>query len=159
MAGDGIGASRGFQKALEASSGSLVIPLSDDDWLAPHAVEALVTVMGDDYDVVLGRTLVVSPGNTRMKEMGGAVLWRRQLTDRIGGFNPDFPFAADTELYARFTMSGARIGYCSEPLYFQTEHAEHGSFVHAGELALELATIEKLFPDAYDFIRGIVEQA
>jgi hypothetical protein len=116
-----------------------VIPVSDDDWLAPSAVEMLAQVLDEGKDLAFGKTLITSPGNDRIRDVGGAVMWRRTLTDRLGGFNPRYRFAADTELTGRFLADPqTRVGYHQEVLYFLTEHAEHGSYVHREELALEL---------------------
>jgi glycosyltransferase involved in cell wall biosynthesis len=145
--GDGLTATQAFQKALDSSYGEYVIPVSDDDWIAPHAVETLLKVIGEN-DVVFARTLIVSPGNTRLTDMGGAVMWRRTLTDRIGGFDPRYSFAGDTDLYSRFVMSDAKIVYYPEPLYFLTEHALHGSYVNRVALAKELEQIQGEYPDA-----------
>lgn len=141
--GAGLSASEAFQKALRESEGEYLIPVSDDDWIAPHACEKLAEVLDQGHDVAFGKTLITSPGNDRIREIGGAVMWRRSLTDRLGGFDPHYRFAADTELTGRFLADpDTKVGYYPEVLYFLTEHAEHGSYVHREELALELKELE-----------------
>jgi hypothetical protein len=146
--GDGRSASEAFQLALDQVRTPFVFPVSDDDWIAPHACESLLDVLGKGgHDVAFAMTLFVSPDNHRVEKMGGAVMWRKALTDRIGGFDPEYRYAADTELYGRMAASGASMGYRDEPLYFKTEWQGHGGWVHREELALELERLRGLSAD------------
>jgi hypothetical protein len=139
---DAPSASEGFQRCLKQCLGEFVMPVSDDDWIAPHAVESLAQILTDGpHDVAFAMTVFVSPGNHRIERMGGAVMWRQSLTDRIGGFDPEYRYAADTELYGRMVRSGASVGYREEPLYFKTEWEGHGAYVHRDELEVELARL------------------
>jgi len=152
--GDGLTATAAFAKALEESTGDYITPVSDDDWIAPHAIEVLAHHL-DKHDVAFARTIIVSPSNTRLVDMGGAVMWRRTLTDRVGGFDMQWSFAGDTDLYARFAMCGARAAYHPEPLYFFTEHADHGSHVHREELEEELGRIYARYPGALPALAAV----
>lgn len=74
-------------------------------------------IFGDDFyidsndNVVLYSSGYVSSLKKNML-FGGwtplqdACFWRRTLYDRVGGINSDFKFAADYELFLRFTMAG-----------------------------------------------------
>jgi len=132
--------------------------VSDDDWIAPHTVETLAAAL-EDKDVVFGSMVIVNPQAVRVVELGGAVMWRRSLTDEIGGFDPRWSYAGDTDLYGRFSYSEARIGYVREPLYFQTEHAQHGAYLYRDELAAELKQIHDLYPDAVRKMSAVVRTA
>lgn len=152
---EGIGPMAAFQKCLDRALGEYVMPLSDDDWLAPHAVETLVAYL-DDHDVVFARMLIVSPGNDRLVDMGCAVMWRKAITDEVGGYDLRWKHAGDSELYGRFVSHGYKIAYCPEPLYFFTEHAEHHSYLHRDELAVELREIHALHPSAVGKLAELV---
>lgn len=144
---EGIGPMPAFQACLDQAEGEYVLPLSDDDWLAPHAIERMVeTIAG--HDVVFAKTLICSPGNDRLVDMGCAVMWRRALNDELGGYDPRFEHAGDSELYGRFVDAGAKFTYCPEPLYFFTEHESHHSFMYRNELKVELRKIAALHPGA-----------
>ena len=143
----GIGPMPAFQRCLDQALGEFVMPVSDDDWLAPHALETLLPYF-DDYDLVFGRTLIVSPGKDRLVS-GHSAIWRKSLTDELGSYDLRFKHAGDSELYGRLIKQGVSFGYCPEPLYFFTEHAEHNSHVHRDALAAELKEIEALYPDAH----------
>jgi glycosyltransferase involved in cell wall biosynthesis len=153
--GDGLTATQAFQRCLDASSGDYVMPVSDDDWIAPHAVETLLPLL-DDADVAFGQMVITNLQGARVVGLGGAVMWRRSLTDRIGGFDTRWRFAGDTDLYGRFAYSDARIAYVPEPLYFFTEHAQHGSYLNCDALKAELDQIHAMYPDAERRLQALV---
>jgi hypothetical protein len=151
---EGIGPMPAFQLCLDRATGEYVIALGDDDWLAPHAVETLVPYLRNS-DVVFGRTLIVSPGKDRLVS-GHMAMWRKGLTDEIGGYDPHYRHAGDSELFGRMIEHGASMSYCPEPLYFFTEHATHNSHLHHGELVLELKEIEAAYPEAHRKLASVV---
>lgn len=144
---EGIGPMPAFQRCLDQAMGEFVIALGDDDWLAPHAVERLVDAIGD-HDLVFCKTLIVSPGKDRLVS-GHACLWRKSLTDEIGGYDLRYKHSGDSELYGRMIERGAPFTYLPEPLYFFEEHPEHNGYVHREELAEELKEITALYSDAH----------
>ena len=123
-----------FQQALELASGEVVMPLSDDDWLAPETV-AVVTSRMDGHDWGYARTAFYRNGQLafylgdpwdhgRFKLgffLGGAVFWKKALTDRIGGFDRSFDHAADWDLYLRFADVSTPL-WLPEVLYHYVEH-------------------------------------
>ena len=129
------GPARDFQRCLELATGDVIHPLSDDDRLVPHALAYVSEHLGDRL-WMYGRTEIVraneehvqllgSPFSLdRLREgyyLGGAVYWRRALTDRIGGFDQRFDHAADYDLYLRFALDSMPL-YSEEVLYLYTEH-------------------------------------
>jgi glycosyltransferase involved in cell wall biosynthesis len=135
-----------FQSALELAAGEIVTPLSDDDRLPRHALEVAAAHMGD-ASWLNGRTVLVNDAGypvafrggtwahveeTRhgMYMLGGAVYWRKELTDRLGGFNSAFDGAADFDLYRRFLADSepARTG---DILYLYSDHALTDTRVNA----------------------------
>jgi hypothetical protein len=136
-----------YQRCLDNAQGEYVIAVGDDDWLAPHAIETLVPYLRNS-EVVFGRTLILSPGKDRLVS-GHAAMWRKVLTDEIGGYDLRYRHAGDSELFGRMIEHGAAFAYCAEPLYFFTEHATHNSYLHHDELKLELAEISERYKEAH----------
>lgn len=145
-----------FQRALELTTGEVVHPLSDDDMLMRDALEIVSSEM-DGQQWLVGKTLIydldnnpiIERGGTRKSfedtmagryMLGGAVYWRRELSDRLGGFNPDFTGAADVELYMRF-------GRDNEPkiipdlLYLYFDHLKTDSRLNAKRQAEQVQRI------------------
>src|SRR3954447_21694142 len=104
-----------FQRALDLATGDIVHPVSDDDRIVPHALETVARSIGDAR-WLYGLTDIVGPDDTFVQRLGvpfnlpalrqeynlgGAVYWRRELTDLLGGFNREFDHAADYDLYLR----------------------------------------------------------
>jgi glycosyltransferase involved in cell wall biosynthesis len=126
-----------FQKALVAATGDLCLPMGDDDELAADAVETIIDAMGSTPSAEWGHALttVFHDGNVRYDlggpldlaklradyYLGGAVWWRKSLTDRLGGFDSNFDGAADYDLYLRFAEDSTPV-FVPEVLYHYTDH-------------------------------------
>ncbi len=124
-----------YAQALALASGEYVMPLADDDWLAPETV-AVVKVGLDEHwwgyaltDYTRDGRSLACLGNVpwdldRLRHegyyLGGAVFWRKELTDRLGGFNPAYDHAADWELYLRFGEH-AKPAFVRELVYRYTD--------------------------------------
>jgi glycosyltransferase involved in cell wall biosynthesis len=126
-----------FQRALERTTGEVVHPLGDDDMLMRNALEIAATEIAG-YQWLVGMTQLYDangkPWTTRggSREsfeqtmegaymLGGAIYWRRELSERLGGFNPEFTGAADVDLYMRFGRdSKPRI--IPDVLYLYVDH-------------------------------------
>ena len=137
--GEKRGPAADFQAALDMATGDIIVPLADDDRLAPHALESALEGIGD-HEWLCARTVLVNPagipvalrgGNRDSLDMtrngqymlGGAIFWRKTLTDRVGGFNSDFDGAADFDLYLRF-LDASEPALSPEILYLYTDHPE-----------------------------------
>lgn len=114
--------SKGFARA----SGTFMCWVNSGDLLLRGALDCAREVFeridadfifGDDvYIDELGRVISFSRGYVRSLSdamvFGGwtplqdACFWRRSLYKKIGGINPDLRFAADYELFLRFSASG-----------------------------------------------------
>lgn len=135
--GECRGPAADFQAALDLARGEVVTPLSDDDRLPAHALSTAMLRLGD-ADWLNGRTVLVTPDGepvafrggtyehvreTRfgMYMLGGAVYWRKSLTDRLGGFKSEFDGAADFDLYRRFLADSEPVRV-QDILYIYTDH-------------------------------------
>lgn len=135
--GECRGPAADFQSALDLAAAPAVTPLSDDDRLPRHALKTALAALGD-AEWLVGRTVLVTPqgepvafrGGTwdHLEEtrrgrymLGGAVYWYKTLTDRLGGFNPEFDGAADFDLYLRF-LRHTEPARTLDTLYLHTVH-------------------------------------
>lgn len=143
--GPSNGPAADFQAALDLACGDIVHPLSDDDRLSRRALHTVDREFGD-AQWLNARTVLVSPEGmpvalrggtwsdveaTRHGQymLGGAVYWRRSLTDRLGGFDSEFDGAADFDLYRRF-LADSEPRRLKDVLYLYTAHPETDSVVN-----------------------------
>lgn len=143
--GESRGPAADFQAALDLANGEVVHPLSDDDRLSRRALYTVDREFGD-AEWLNARTVLVSPEGmpvalrggtwadveaTRHGQymLGGAVYWRRSLTDRLGGFDSEFDGAADFDLYRRF-LADSEPRRLPDVLYIYTAHEQTDSVVN-----------------------------
>lgn len=136
--GECKGPAADFQAALDHASGDIATPLSDDDRLPRHALQSALAAFGE-ASWLNGRTVLVNEAGwpvafrggtwahvqeTRhgMFMLGGAVYWRRALTDELGGFKSEFDGAADFDLYRRF-LNHSEPARTGDILYLYSDHA------------------------------------
>lgn len=143
--GTRAGPAADFQAALDLAGGRIIHPLSDDDRLPPHALETAAGALGE-HDWLIGGTVINGANGpwairggrpshiTDTREgrymLGGAVYWRKELSDRVGGFNSEFDGAADFDLYLRF-LDAAEPALTRQVLYLYTDHAGSDSRANA----------------------------
>jgi glycosyltransferase involved in cell wall biosynthesis len=130
-----------FQRALDRASSDVILPMGDDDELAPHTVETILRTMvasrcewgvaltdyrlGGESRFLLGGPVDVEKLR-RDYYLGGAVFWRKRLSDRLGGFDSAYDGAADYDLYLRFAEAEPAV-FVREVLYLYTDHPETDS--------------------------------
>jgi glycosyltransferase involved in cell wall biosynthesis len=135
--GECHGPAADFQAALDLATGDIVHPLSDDDRLTLRALETVDREIGD-HAWLNARTVLVNPdgipvalrGGTRdhvertrhgQYMLGGAIYWKRTLTDELGGFDSAYDGAADFDLYSRF-LRHSEPRRLRDVLYLYTDH-------------------------------------
>lgn len=134
-------------KGFSRGSGELFAWINSSDLLLPGALDCarhllanheVDMVFGDDYYVAEDSTVLFrSYGGTRnlrnMMLYGGwtplqdACFWRRSLYERVGGINPDTNYAADFELFLKFSL----VGNC---LYAPVAFSSYRK--HAGQVSI-----------------------
>lgn len=112
------GVADAYNRALELARGEIIVPLADDDVLPVDTLRVSDELFGD-AQWLNGRTWIIDPSGNVIAErggnysslgttlsgtywLGGAVHWRKSLTDRLGNFSPEYDGAADFDLYLRF---------------------------------------------------------
>lgn len=125
-----------FNWGIEVATGDIIHPLSDDDRLAPDALSKVAAGIGD-RDWLIGGTLIHDVdetwairrgGNRDSLEatlagsymLGGAVYWRKDLSQQLGAYDPAFDGAADFDLYKRFARHG-EPAIIPDALYLYTD--------------------------------------
>jgi glycosyltransferase involved in cell wall biosynthesis len=135
-------------QALALATGEIIVPLGDDDRLAPQALERAVAAFTqwpslrwmygitelryEDESVYChrGHQPFNLPELRRWYYLGGAVYWRRSLTDRLGGYPVEHDGAADYALYLAFAEDSVPYWH-PEVLYLYTEWSGTDSNVRA----------------------------
>lgn len=157
--GEAAGPAADFQFCLEHATGDLIHPFADDDELPFHALATAVNAIGDAEWLVGMTELRGEDGSafayrggdeyslscTLAGEymLGGAVYWRKSLSDRVGGFRTEFDGAADFDLYVRFAHA-ARPVFVSDLLYLYTNHSGTDSNVRAANQQQQSAKVRSL---------------
>ena len=112
------GVADAYNRALHLAQGEIIVPLGDDDVLPVDTLRTSDELFGDAL-WLNGRTWIIDTAGNVIAErggtysslgttlagtywLGGAVHWRKSLTDRLGDFSSDYDGAADFDLYLRF---------------------------------------------------------
>ena len=144
-----------FDQALLQATGDLVMPMGDDDFIAPHTAATILNGIGDHqwgYALTAfqrnGETLFLLGGDWSLERLrqdyylGGAVFWRRSLSERLGGFDPAYDGAADYDLYLRFGEDSEPV-VLPEVLYFYNDHPLTDTNVRAANQRLKAQAIRE----------------
>ena len=151
-----------YNEALEFATGDLVCHFADDDQLPPWALRTAVEGIGDaDWLVAgtefydgAGRLLCVRGGNRAALErtkageywLGGAVYWRKSLTDRLGGYSTTYDGAADFDLFLRLAAD-SDPAIIPDILYWYTDWSGTDSRIRAANQAVQSRRIASTIGD------------
>ena len=147
-----------FQKALDLARGEIIHPFSDDDRLTPEALEIADKEIGDlewlvgytSYENEQGQHMFLLGGEVDVAQLkqnyylGGAIYWKRSLSDRVGGFKTEFDGAADYDLYLRFA-NAAPAKFVPIVMYRYTDHPGTDSHVRA---STQMAQTSRIIAEA-----------
>lgn len=143
------GPAEGFQLALDRCKGEFVFPIADDDSVTEQAAAVAVAALagtGNAWGYAQTsleqdgkRVMVLGDPFDRKKlrsqyYLGGAVFWRRSLTERLGGFDTERDGAADWDLYLRMAEDSDPV-VVPTVLYRYNDHAWTDSRVNASRQA------------------------
>lgn len=152
--GNAPGPASAFQAALDHATGEIIHPFSDDDQLVPDALEIVDREIGDSewltgltaFQNVEGTVQFYLGGQLDLGllesqyYLGGAIYWRKTLTDRLGGFDLGYDGAADYELYLRFARDSTPK-HVPKVLYRYVDHPGTDSHVRAGNQIMQTSRI------------------
>jgi GT2 family glycosyltransferase len=141
-------ASEGYNRAIQAASGSIIIRSDDDGHLAPDGIAQIVerferdptlwVLTGEDVEVRQGNAVYEwypgavdrahpAPDGYDASNFHGASAFRRTLFDRVGWFQPHIGFE-ELDFCFRVIRAGLRIRYFPQIPFFhyaaQTERDE-----------------------------------
>jgi glycosyltransferase involved in cell wall biosynthesis len=145
-----------LNKCIARTSGNWIVWLNADDLLAPGALKKAAGAMRDGVDLVLGDYAYVDPTGrvtrvipTRPLErrrlltrgcyaFSGSIVFRREVFDRFGGFDPQLRFAMDYEFYLRIAEHISMV-HLSEVLAYFRVHPDSNSSTQAAGIIRETA--------------------
>jgi glycosyltransferase involved in cell wall biosynthesis len=138
----GLAAAR--NTGLSLANGEFLAYLDDDDLIPSHKLrrQAEYLVANPDVGCVLGRQeIMLEPGVeppewlTRDPVFGDldgipfvSAMIRTELLRAVGGFDPNYRFAEDRDLFVRLREHGVRIEVIPEVLLFRRFHGENMNF-------------------------------
>jgi glycosyltransferase involved in cell wall biosynthesis len=146
-----------INKGLARTNGEIVGYLNSDDAWFPWAIETVIAAFKahTDADVVFGDGVQVAEANGSQRlrifppfdrislanyesVCQPAVFWRRQLYERIGGFDESMRFAADLDYWLRASASGSLIVHLNEVIAIERIHEQRLSSAHEEAMAVEV---------------------
>ena len=129
------GLSETYNMGVRESSGDFVTTIVSDDIPHPKMISSLYQeMMAKDADFVYSDVFLVDDRGQILRQfnfpdydpqkcladwylLGNSKLWRRNLHDKAGWFDPAYPMTQDYELFFRFAAQGAKIVHLPEVLY------------------------------------------
>lgn len=132
---ENIGPAASFNVGFQHATGKYCMYLVGDDTLLPQALTSMVAVLEKtDADVVYADMHVIDDKGrilqrltkpeydfetcfARWFHLGVCRLYRRELHQRAGWYDPEFRNANDYDMFLRFAMAGARFRHLNRVLY------------------------------------------
>lgn len=130
--------SHNINEGVKIATGEYIKYLCDDDKLTQNSIEdSIRTIKG--YDFIHGDAINLFPTyqhvqkprvlNPTLKDMltnnvihGGTLMYRKDVFDRIGGFDESLICAEEYEFNMRAMSKGLKLNYCPYPLYVYRRH-------------------------------------
>ncbi len=137
---ENIGGTESYNEGFKAATGKYCTYLVADDYFLPNALKTMVSVLErkkvdvvfsdmhivDDHGHILQRLL--KPEYDFKKSLadwfhlGVSRLYRRDLHEKVGYYNPEYKNANDYDMFLRFAMNGASFFHIPEVLYCTRKH-------------------------------------
>jgi len=164
------GAADAIAKGFSRATGSILGYLNSDDTYKPDALEAVAeTMLHSRADVVYGNTYWINSNGEKIGERrqtpfvpsgylyGGfdlqqpATFWSKAIYEKVGGMDPSYRFAFDTEMFVRFVREGAKFKYLHRALANFRIHPQSKSSTQLVQCAVELQRLRSLhLPHSFD---------
>jgi glycosyltransferase involved in cell wall biosynthesis len=153
------GAADAIRKGFIRSTGTILAYLNSDDVYAPGCLQTAADELDESCDVLYGDTYwtdteghtIGQRRQTPFNQMGylcggfdlqqPSVFWKRDLYLSVGGINPEFRFAFDTDLFFRFVKAGARFKHIKQFFSSYRIHPESKSSAQSTICETELARL------------------
>ncbi len=159
------GVSRARNTAVAAARGTYVAFLDQDDLWAPQKLQRQVEMFSRDKNLGISftnATLIDEKGSIireKMLKFGAkhrgnvleylifenfipisSVMLRKELFEKIGGFNPCFSLAEDYDFLLKVTQESP-VDYIDEPLLLYREHRQSGTYLKIDQISAEAYSI------------------
>jgi len=147
------GISRALNDGMARGHGRFITRVAQDDLFAPEFLERMTAALEaspdaglaycdewriDEKGAVIERALRPEPDRALAggNKIGLGVMWRREVFERIGGFDPEFDTAEDYDYWLRLAKEFPLVHVGGEPLFSVRIHGEMGSQVHSARQEL-----------------------
>ncbi|MDJ0814949.1 MAG: glycosyltransferase [Desulfobacterales bacterium] len=137
---ENIGGTRSYNEGFKQASGDLCTYLVADDYFLPNALSEMVdTLEQTNSDVVYSDMFVVDNKGCILQHLrkpeydfkacfadwfhlGVSRLYRRELHDKVGFYDPGYRNANDYDMFLRFASAGAKFVHIPKVLYCTRKH-------------------------------------
>ena len=151
-----LGLPTALNTGFSHASGDFLTWTSDDNWYHPQAIASMVAflrhypdvafvyadcwLVDEDGDIV-GEFKVAEPEEWREEtrnSIGACFLYRRQVLEVLGGYNPRFPMSEDYEYWLRVAERFKMAPY-HRKLYYYRHHSDSLTGAHPPNTAARVA--------------------
>lgn len=137
---ENIGGTASYNEGFRAASGTYCTYLVGDDYFYPTAISEMVEALdSNEADFVYADMFVVNDHGRILQHLrkpdysfaacfadwfhlGVCKLYRRELHQKVGYYDPEYRNANDYDMYLRFAMAGYRFTHLPSPLYCVRKH-------------------------------------
>lgn len=149
-----------MNKGIERATGEIIGIINSDDWYVDDAVESIVDFFGQkDVEVVYAKIRMVLEDNKekayendplesiwyQMPLPHPSVFVKKDLYEKMGGFNVNYKWASDYELMLRFYTKQIKFGYVDKEIVY---------FRNGGRSAINKKEMHK---EAYDISMSYID--
>ncbi len=161
------GVARAWNTGFSAARGHYFLRLAQDDWLSPDAIGLMSGFLDAHPDVGLtyapmdivtetGELLVtyMTPEDSPLlpsNKMGLCAMWRRDVWESVGLFDPKCDFAEDYDYWLRVSLRFKLARCCDRPLLNFRHHGQQNSAT--GEKRQQIAARRAVYKHAWMRVR------